>query len=378
MAGLTNKYPVHPISTPETMTEILKKAFPGSITQVCQTLNKAGFEAFIVGGALRDAVLGKPLSDVDMASNATPYEIHTLFPDAIPTGKAFGTLTILLSNSDTIGKIEITTYRSEGTYSNQRHPDTLKFEKHISKDLSRRDFTINSMAYDPIANLFIDEYSGLADLNHKMIRTVGDPKLRFKEDSLRLFRACRLTAQLGFQCEKETELALKTESKDALLPAKERIFWELKKIFTSKHPSFALKNLKQSGLGERILKGFNSIPENNFIKIDSLPLHHRWAYFLKDHHCKKTFDTLCLPKKEQKKILQLIRFNFDDKKAAFKVSDLALTGKTLKELGYTGVQIGKIQAHLYNQIIDDLSKNNEEFCYKKLKEWEMNQAANEW
>ena len=137
------------------MLEHLDHAFSEDIITICNRLHAAGFEAYIVGGAVRDALLKKALSDIDLCSNATPDEIEVLFPKAIPTGKAFGTLTLLLNKTQ---KLEITTYRSDGPYSNQRHPDRITFETNISIDLARRDFTINALAYDPIESIFIDEH----------------------------------------------------------------------------------------------------------------------------------------------------------------------------------------------------------------------------
>lgn len=171
------------------------------VIYVLNKLNSRGFEAYIVGGCVRDFMLQKIPNDFDITTNALPYEIKECFKEhkIIETGAKHGTVTIIID----IRKIEITTYRIEGTYSDNRHPDVVKFSHNLYDDLIRRDFTINAMAIN-IYGEIIDNFNGRADLKNKIIRAVGDPSKRFTEDALRILRALRFASQLGFYIENKT------------------------------------------------------------------------------------------------------------------------------------------------------------------------------
>lgn len=174
-----------------------------AVKTVIDTLESNGYDAFIVGGAVRDILLNTPVNDVDIATNALPQEVEQLFPHTIPTGINFGTVTVITDGD----KIEVTTFRNDGKYSDGRRPDDVTYSKTIEGDLARRDFTINAMAYNPSLGL-IDPYNGLDDLFNGVIRAVGNPYDRFTEDYLRMLRAIRFSMVYDFKIEKETREAM--------------------------------------------------------------------------------------------------------------------------------------------------------------------------
>ena len=169
-------------------------------------LKKSGYSAFLVGGSVRDRLMGRPVHDIDIATNALPQETARVFEKhaVIPTGLAHGTVTVLIENTP----VEITTFRTESAYSDNRHPDFVSFSKNISDDLSRRDFTMNAIAEDENGALF-DPFGGKEDIEKKLIRCVGNAETRFKEDALRILRALRFSAVLSFSIEEETERAIR-------------------------------------------------------------------------------------------------------------------------------------------------------------------------
>ena len=171
--------------------------------EVLDTLQRAGFEAWYVGGCVRDTLLGRPIHDWDVTTSALPEQVLALFPRTVPTGLQHGTVTVL---SDS-GPVEVTTYRADGDYHDGRHPDGVRFVRSLREDTARRDFTVNAMAMDQRGNIR-DFYGGRADLAAGILRCVGAPERRFREDALRMLRACRFAAQLGFAIEPETWAAL--------------------------------------------------------------------------------------------------------------------------------------------------------------------------
>lgn len=203
-----------------------------SVKTVIETIEKAGGEAYIVGGCVRDLLLSRKPEDFDIATSLLPDEILNLFPKTFSTGLKHGTVTVVIDKEN----IEVTTFRTDGAYSDSRHPECVNFVKNISDDLARRDFTINAMAYNDKVGL-IDLNGGLNDLNKKILRTVGNPKKRFKEDALRILRLFRFSAQLGFKIEENT---LNTALDMANLLqniSRERIATELFKTICSDYPS---------------------------------------------------------------------------------------------------------------------------------------------
>ena len=204
---------------------------PESKTAI-ETLKAKGFEAFLIGGSVRDFVMGLPIGDIDITTNATPEEVKQVFSDfrVIETGIKHGTVTVLINNEP----LEITTYRNEGTYSDNRHPDNVVFSNSLADDVVRRDFTMNGIAYD-FDNRFCDLVGGLEDIKNQTIRCIGNAETRFNEDALRILRAMRFSAVLGFEIEEETKNAIH-KCKDLLKNiSAERIREEFTKLICGKN-----------------------------------------------------------------------------------------------------------------------------------------------
>lgn len=217
---------------------------PKKAKELISNFQKHGFECFVVGGYLRNYLLGKTIDNnsIDFATNATPEQILKLFPEAKYENR-FGT--VILPTKDG-NMFEVTTYRTEFGYSDRRHPDRVKWGKSIEEDLKRRDFTINAFAYD--GKHFIDLFGGKEDLKQKLIRTVGNPTERFSEDALRMMRAIRLSSQLGFQIELKTLLSIEENAMLLQHVSLERIRDEFLKILESSHPADGVLLLKNTGL----------------------------------------------------------------------------------------------------------------------------------
>ena len=193
-------------------------------------LKKSGYSAFLVGGSVRDRLMGRPVHDIDIATNALPQETARVFEKhaVIPTGLAHGTVTVLIENTP----VEITTFRTESAYSDNRHPDFVSFSKNLSDDLSRRDFTMNAIAEDENGALF-DPFGGKEDIEKRLIRCVGNAETRFKEDALRILRALRFSAVLSFSIEEETSRAIRSCKKLLNKLSPERISSELSLLLCS-------------------------------------------------------------------------------------------------------------------------------------------------
>ncbi|NLG87094.1 MAG: HD domain-containing protein [Firmicutes bacterium] len=221
---------------------------PEAVIQCVTTLKQAGYPAYLVGGCVRDILLGHEPQDFDVATSAPPAVVQQLFPRVIPTGLPFGTVTVMLSLP-----IEVTTFRSDGRYKDGRHPAEIKFATDIETDLARRDFTINAMAWDPLTGTLIDPWGGQADLKAGLIRAVGDPAERFSEDGLRLLRAVRFSSQLKFDIEPNTRSALSQEASRLACVAKERIGQELTMLLLGEAVLPALRLLVDLGLLKYII-----------------------------------------------------------------------------------------------------------------------------
>ena len=205
---------------------------PTWVYAVIDRLNQHGFEAYIVGGCVRDALLGFTAKDWDVCTNAEPGEMLTVFKDmrTIPTGIAHGTVTVLSEGNP----IEITTFRIDGAYTDCRHPDGVSFTSRLSEDLARRDFTVNAMAYHPKTGL-VDLFGGQQDLQNKLIRCVGKPTLRFTEDALRILRGLRFASVLGFSMDSETVRGMNECRGGMKYLARERVLTELSKLICGNH-----------------------------------------------------------------------------------------------------------------------------------------------
>lgn len=228
--------------------------------KIVSSLENAGFSAYIVGGAVRDILMGKTPHDYDFTTSATPPEIKKVFNKTVDTGILHGTVTVI-ENSNAY---EVTTFRSEEGYLDSRHPDKVTFGCSLEKDLQRRDFTINAMCYSKKDGL-IDSFGGQEDIKNKIIRTVGNPEQRFSEDALRMLRAVRFSAQLDFDIEEETKNAIKTQAHLIKKISGERIFGELNKILLSDNPEKVIL-LRETGLMQHILPELDrcfSVPQKN-------------------------------------------------------------------------------------------------------------------
>jgi poly(A) polymerase/tRNA nucleotidyltransferase (CCA-adding enzyme) len=229
-----------------------KIASPEEVVAVCKTLAERGFEAYLVGGCVRDMVLDREPKDWDITTNAKPEEIQEIFADTVYEN-SFGTVGIKTESEDPRVKvIEVTTYRIEGKYTDKRHPDEVKFATNIEDDLSRRDFTVNAMALG-MDGALIDPYGGEFDVKEKTIRTVGDATARFKEDALRLMRAVRFSMELDFEIEFATRRAIVECSRELEVIAKERVRDELVKILLTPHAAKGIILLEELGLLEFVL-----------------------------------------------------------------------------------------------------------------------------
>lgn len=223
---------------------------PLEIQSIITTLTTVGFEAYVVGGCVRDLLLKKTPKDWDITTSASPEEIQKLFPKNFYANQ-FGTVTVLTSAPDkALQEIEVTTYRTDASYSDKRHPDAVTFTTNLEEDLARRDFTVNAMALKEVAGVatIIDPFHGQEDLEKKLIRAVGDAKTRFEEDALRLLRAVRFSAQLDFIIEPQTLTALKESAKSIEAVSHERIRDELIKIVMSEKPEKGFNILRETGL----------------------------------------------------------------------------------------------------------------------------------
>lgn len=207
--------------------------FPKEVEEIINDIYKCNKEAFIVGGCVRDSILGIKPNDYDVTTSATPLEIIDIFKDykVIETGIKHGTVTIIKNNSE----YEVTTYRIDGEYNDNRRPDYVEFTKDITKDLQRRDFTINAMAYNHKIGL-VDEFEGIKDLEKRLIKTVGVADERFNEDSLRIIRAVRFSSKLGFDIEEDTLKSIYRNMELIRNVSVERIQQELNKILISENP----------------------------------------------------------------------------------------------------------------------------------------------
>ena len=239
----------------------VKIDIPIYVQKAARILIKEGYSCYLVGGAVRDVVLGKLPHDYDLATNALPEKMLKIFPKSVSTGVKFGTVVALMQ--DTTGEtfdVEITTFRSESDYVDGRWPSSVKFVDEIDKDLGRRDFTFNAMAIDMSkidldANVvshtveIYDPFNGIEDISNKTVRAVGTPLERFKEDGLRAFKACRMASQLGFTIEPETFKAIKKSTAIASLVSMERIRDEfMKMLLNSPKPSVGIELMRQTGL----------------------------------------------------------------------------------------------------------------------------------
>lgn len=256
---------------------------PGNVERIIRTLNDHGYEAYAVGGCVRDTLLDRKPGDWDITTSARPQEVKELFRRTIDTGIQHGTVTVMMDRTG----YEVTTYRIDGEYEDGRHPKQVEFTSSLIEDLKRRDFTINAMAYSHETGI-VDEFGGVEDLNAKTIRCVGDPMERFTEDALRILRAIRFSAQLDFTIEEQTWNAIRVIAPNIAKVSKERIQVELTKLLLSDHPE-KIREVYETGISPYISESFDSL---NW-KMAEIPIalpkekYVRWAGFLR---CANAYD----------------------------------------------------------------------------------------
>ena len=217
---------------------------PPVVREFARVFRSAGFQCHLVGGAVRDILLGRPHTDFDVATDAAPSQVIPLFRRVMPTGIKHGTVTVLFKGTT----FEVTTFRTEEAYGDGRRPDAVTFTPSIIDDLARRDFTINAIAYDLLADRVADPHEGRRDLRRGVIKAIGDPSERFREDGLRPLRACRFAAQLGFTVEEATRQAIPGSLDILAMVSAERVRDEILKILEAPLPSVGFALMKDSGI----------------------------------------------------------------------------------------------------------------------------------
>ena len=254
----------------------MKIQLPEKVKVMIQTLEAAGYEAYAVGGCVRDSVLGRVPADWDITTSALPEQVKELFHRTIDTGIEHGTVTVMMDKEG----FEVTTYRVDGEYRDHRHPEQVNFTGELKEDLRRRDFTINAMAYNDRCGM-VDAFGGIEDLKHGVIRCVGVARERFEEDALRILRAVRFAAQLGFEIEKETADAARTLAGNLKDISAERIQTELVKLLVSPHPEM-LRTAYELGITRVVLPEFDVMMET--------PQHHPHHMYSVGEHTLKALE----------------------------------------------------------------------------------------
>lgn len=246
------------------------KEWQAAFTVITQ-LENAGFEAVVVGGAVRDALLGRTAHDVDVATSAMPLEVKGIFTRTVDIGIQHGTILVIVPEAP----VEVTTFRTDGEYTDHRRPEAVQFVRSLKEDLKRRDFTMNAIAMRRDGS-FVDYFGGREDIQACVIRAVGEAQARFSEDALRMLRAVRFAAQLGFTIEEGTMQAMRVQAADIEWIAKERIKAEFDKLWVGKDVYNGLLKLEESGLAEHLPGTFEAAPWQEFRTSDSQV---GWAYF---------------------------------------------------------------------------------------------------
>ena len=379
---------------------------PEYVRVIIERLEAAGHEAYIVGGSLRDMLIGRAPSDFDVTTSALPEKTLALFSDmrAIPTGIEHGTITVLSDGFP----IEVTTFRTDGEYLDSRHPESVSFTSDVCDDLSCRDFSMNAIAYNEKRGI-VDPFCGREDINNKIIRAVGDPDTRMREDALRIMRALRFSAQLSFSIEENTLLALLRTKEGLANVSRERIAVELTKLVISPYPTEALRTMIDLGISkyvlgdyipsERCISLLSTLPTEFFLRLScllweaeldsareilnslkysnvqkngvlkvlssrALPLPASEADIRRfiitlGEHAERAATLLsafgCAPEGFCDKITKTCKTNF-----ARKISDLRIDGSDFISLGFQGKEIGEVLEYLFNKVTDDASLNSRE------------------
>ncbi|MBR4909744.1 MAG: CCA tRNA nucleotidyltransferase [Clostridia bacterium] len=376
---------------------------PQNVRFIIDTLNENGFSAYMVGGCVRDLLLHNDPHDYDVCTSATPEDVIRLFDKTVNTGVKHGTVTVIIDKQP----VEVTTFRTEGEYGDFRHPDKVVYVRDLESDLSRRDFTVNAMCYNDKEGL-IDIFGGEKDLKAKVLRAVGDPDTRFKEDALRILRLFRFCSALGFKAEEKTLAAAKQNAYLLKNISAERISAELSRIARGSDPAAVLPLLDCEGLpflrknGD--IKKIPGLPDNEKLKYfaflnllcEDLP---GALDFLKCSNAfkkyalglRRAFEFKCENRADIKRLLAILGEDvFDmfcyksaisgedtaDKAATardiinrnepYKISQLALNGNDIAALGYGGKEINEILKRLLETVIEDPAQNRKETLIKMI------------
>ena len=368
--------------------------------KIIEKLEKSGFEAFFVGGCVRDVLMGKTPGDIDITTSASPADVMNIFEKTYPTGINHGTVTVVENGI----LAEVTTYRCEKGYKDFRHPDGVEFVSDISEDLSRRDFTVNAIAYNPERGI-IDNFGGQKDIENKVIRCVGEPDRRFSEDALRMVRAVRFAATLGFEIEEKSLMAIRKNAHLVANISKERIAVEFEKAVLGDFPE-KLVLLRETGLIKHLAENGGTIDFSLIDKLKDLPkiaplrfaviMNDGAADFLKElRFSNKTIKTteslaagmgISTPLEIKKYITKngienaklLVHINskkyetelekiLAEKHPIF-VKDLKINGSDLAEMGITGAKTGKIISYLLEKVWEKPSLNTKGDLIKMIGE----------
>lgn len=273
--------------------------------EVCKILNEHKYQAFIVGGCVRDLLLGQKPKDWDITTDASPQKVMEIFQKTIPTGLQHGTVTVCMGEGIE-NHFEVTTFRIEGEYSDGRRPDEVIFVMNVEQDLARRDLTINAIAYDPLTNICVDPFHGIEDLQRGLIRAVGNPAIRFQEDGLRIMRVARFAARFGYQVEKETIRGMSENLETLKRVSKERIRDELCKTLMASNPNIGLRILSSTGALKIASPSLRFHPEaNDFPWAGELETRIAILYLHRLQEVESELELLKFSNREIKKVLLL-------------------------------------------------------------------------
>lgn len=324
-------------------------AIPTEVQALCAALGGAGYQAFPVGGCVRDLLLGRTPGDWDVCTSAPPEAVMSLFPHTVPTGVKHGTVTVLTGAL----AVEVTTFRREGGYADGRHPAAVTFDAGLLEDLSRRDFTVNAMAL-PERGEVIDPFGGREDLERKLIRCVGEAEKRFSEDALRMLRGVRFAAQLGFELEENTRRAMADNAHRCAGLSGERVRVELEKTLLSPRPELA-GEMVDLGLLDHLWDGWEKGTDLSALRGAEPTAKGRWRAF-----CTLTgFPISALP--VERKLRRAVERPEEELMAA-----LALKSGDLMALGLRGAEIGAAQRKLARHLLDHPQDNTKEALRKLL------------
>ena len=372
------------------------KAPPKYVLNILCALDSAGHRAVLAGGCVRDSLLGRRPSDWDIASSASPEEVLALFPRCVPTGIKHGTVTVLSGG----GSVEVTAFRAEGGYSDHRRPDSVSFGCPLEADLARRDLTVNAMAMDAAGEI-TDPFGGRDDLRRRLLRCVGEPERRFDEDALRMLRTVRFSAQLGFEIEPRTLEAIRALAHLASGLSAERVRDELLKTLRSPAPGLVWQLVDLGLLDACLAPGDASAPRE---ALDVLPIYARLAHFCRDlelggyimstdrflaalrfdgETLRRTASAVEVLKSGSRDWKRLLRGHGEAAVLAahpknralravlrsgecWKLSSLAIGGRELAALGYSGPELGRELRRLLDHVIDCPADNRADILCKLI------------